>query len=59
VPGLSSVTLDAAALAGVDAVLVATAHRSIDWDLVTRAARLVVDTRGVLRGRPGDHIVPA
>jgi UDP-N-acetyl-D-glucosamine dehydrogenase len=59
VPELSSVPLDAGSLSACDAVLVATAHRAIDWDLVARHARLVVDTRGVLRGRPGDHIVPA
>jgi UDP-N-acetyl-D-glucosamine dehydrogenase len=59
VPDLVSVPLDAAVLADADAVLFATAHRTVDWDLVTRAARLVIDTRGVLRGRPGDHIVPA
>jgi UDP-N-acetyl-D-glucosamine dehydrogenase len=59
VPDLSSVPLDAAALAAHDAVIVATAHGAIDWDLVARHARLVIDTRGVLRGRPGEHIVPA
>jgi UDP-N-acetyl-D-glucosamine dehydrogenase len=59
VPELASVPLDAAALAAHDAVLIATAHRAIDWDAVARHARLVIDTRGILRGRPGDHIVPA
>ncbi|MHC5210295.1 MAG: nucleotide sugar dehydrogenase [Planctomycetota bacterium] len=59
VPDLSSVPLDEAALAAPDVVLVATAHSAIDWKLVARHARLVVDTRGILRGHPGDHIVPA
>jgi UDP-N-acetyl-D-glucosamine dehydrogenase len=53
-----SVPLTAQALEAADAVLVATDHRAIDWDLVAAHARLVVDTRGVLRDR-GDHVIQA
>ena len=34
-------------LAGQDCVVVATDHEAIDWDLVRKHARLIVDTRGV------------
>ena len=53
-----SLPLTAQTLEAVDAVLVATDHSSIDWELVLAHARLIVDTRGVLRGR-GDHVVQA
>jgi UDP-N-acetyl-D-glucosamine dehydrogenase len=48
-------------IADFDAVLIATAHSACDWDAVARHARLVVDTRGVLRDRMrGDErYVPA
>ncbi|HTE05566.1 MAG TPA: UDP binding domain-containing protein [Planctomycetota bacterium] len=55
--GLRSAPLDAAHLAAYDVVVIATDHAAIDWALVARSARLVVDTRGVLRGEPG--VVPA
>ncbi len=54
---LRSVPLDAVRLAAYDVVLIATDHAAIDWALVARSARLIVDTRGVLRGVPG--VVPA
>ena len=40
-----------AILDGSDVVLVVTAHRAIDWDLVYRRAPLVVDTTNSSRGR--------
>jgi UDP-N-acetyl-D-glucosamine dehydrogenase len=43
-----SVPLSEAAVRGADAVLVVTDHTGIDWGMVGRAARLVVDTRHVL-----------
>lgn len=49
-PDLRSRDLDPAVLAACDAVVVVTPHRAMDLDLVRRHARLVVDTRGVLRG---------
>jgi len=59
VPALRSVPLDERALAAHDAVIIATAHRGIDWELVARSSRLVVDTRGVLRAHAGPNVVPA
>lgn len=49
--GAESVPLDRANLAKFDGVLLVTAHDAIDLELVAEAARLVVDTRGVLRER--------
>jgi UDP-N-acetyl-D-glucosamine dehydrogenase len=51
-PELASVPLDAGTLAAHDAVVIATDHRAVDYALVLRAARLVVDTRGALRHLP-------
>jgi UDP-N-acetyl-D-glucosamine dehydrogenase len=54
---MSSAPLLAAALAGYDAVVVATHHKAIDWQMVAAHARLVVDTRGVMRGITGARAV--
>jgi UDP-N-acetyl-D-glucosamine dehydrogenase len=59
VPELRSVALDERTLASHDAIVIATAHPGIDWALVARAGRLVVDTRGALRDHSGPDIVPA
>jgi len=59
VPEMASVPLDERALASRDAVIVVTAHEGIDWALVARASRLVIDTRGALRGHPGPNVVTA
>jgi UDP-N-acetyl-D-glucosamine dehydrogenase len=40
--------LTEAAVQGADAVLIVTDHTNIDWKLIKRSARLVVDTRHVL-----------
>ncbi|MCS6799969.1 MAG: nucleotide sugar dehydrogenase [Myxococcota bacterium] len=50
-PALSSTPLRADVIAARDALIVVTDHTSVDYELVARHARLVVDTRGVLRGR--------
>jgi len=34
-------------------VVITTDHTSFDWDFVSANARLVVDTRNALKGRPG------
>ncbi len=34
-----------------DCVLIATHHTACDWGMIARHARLIVDTRGVMRGR--------
>jgi UDP-N-acetyl-D-glucosamine dehydrogenase len=48
--GKRSVRLTAKNISAADVVLVATAHDAVDWRLVARHARLVVDTRNVLDG---------
>ena len=55
---LSSTPLDAETLAGFDAVVIVTDHDAIDYELIARHARLVVDTRGRYRERP-DNVIPA
>ncbi len=47
--GLHSVSLDDA-LGDADLVLIVTAHPGVDYEVVSRRARLVVDLRGVTRG---------
>jgi len=51
-PPLSSVPLDDATLASVDAVVIVTAHTAVDHDRVLESCSLVVDTRGVTRNSP-------
>jgi UDP-N-acetyl-D-glucosamine dehydrogenase len=57
-PPLSSVPLTEHALAASDAVVLVTDHAAVDYDLVARAASLVVDTRGVFR-EPRANVVKA
>jgi UDP-N-acetyl-D-glucosamine dehydrogenase len=59
--GLTSADLDADAVREYDAVVVATDHTGVDYDMVFREARLVVDGRGVARrlGYAGDNLVTA
>ncbi len=47
---MESVPWNAATLAAADAVVIATHHAWYDWAFVGSHARLVVDTRGVMRG---------
>ena len=47
-----SVPLTDGELAGADAVVVVTDHKSVDYARVARLAGLVVDTRGAMRGIP-------
>jgi UDP-N-acetyl-D-glucosamine dehydrogenase len=49
---LASLPLDMATLRGVDCVVIVTDHSSVDYALVAREARVIVDTRHVLP-RPG------
>ena len=46
--GMSSVALDAPALAAYDVVVVVTAHSGMDWAMVARESQLVVDLRNVV-----------
>jgi UDP-N-acetyl-D-glucosamine dehydrogenase len=48
---LGSRSLDEALLRTADAVVIVTDHTAVDYTLVARCARLVVDTRGVMRSR--------
>ena len=48
-PPLESVPLDQEVLEGSDLVVIVTGHQSVDWDLVAEHAKLVVDTRGILK----------
>jgi UDP-N-acetyl-D-glucosamine dehydrogenase len=54
---LSSVALTPQALAGFDAVILATDHDAFDYQLIEAHSTLLVDTRG--RFAPGAHIVRA
>ncbi len=56
-PCMRSVALSETALREVDVVLIVTDHDAVDYEMVARHARLVVDTRGRLRGRR--RVVPA
>jgi UDP-N-acetyl-D-mannosaminuronate dehydrogenase len=50
---LRSVRLDEPILRVVDVVLLVTDHSTVDYQQVADHARLVVETRGVMRGFPG------
>ncbi|MFC0386450.1 nucleotide sugar dehydrogenase [Muricoccus vinaceus] len=58
-PALESVALDEARIASQDAVMVVTPQPGMDLALVRRAAALVVDTRGVMRGDGPGVVVTA
>ena len=59
-PPMRSIDLTDDALAGYDAVVIATHHSAYDWPRVAEHARLIVDTRGVMRGLADtDHVIPA
>jgi UDP-N-acetyl-D-glucosamine dehydrogenase len=59
--GRESVPLTQEELSGFDAVLIATDHDDVDYDLVVRHSRLVVDTRNVCARRKvsADHVFKA
>ena len=50
---MQSAALTPETLAATDAVVIVTDHSGVDYDAVVAHAPLVVDTRGVLRGRSG------
>lgn len=54
---MHSVELTADTLGTADAIVIVTDHSSIDYDFVATHARLVVDTRGVMRGRTGARVI--
>jgi len=49
--GQCSVPLTARSISNADVVLIATAHRAVNWKLVAENARTIVDTRNVLGAR--------
>ena len=53
---LEAVTPNAALEAGVDCVVITTAHDGMDYADIARRSPVVVDTRNVLRGVAGSHI---
>jgi UDP-N-acetyl-D-glucosamine dehydrogenase len=50
-PRMQSVALTPDVVRAVDAVLIATDHSAVDYELLARAAPLIIDTRGVYRER--------
>jgi UDP-N-acetyl-D-glucosamine dehydrogenase len=55
VPDLASQPLTAEYLTAQDCVVIVTDHSAVDYALVARHARLVVDTRNALARVPGAH----
>jgi UDP-N-acetyl-D-glucosamine dehydrogenase len=51
-----SCPLTAELLQSMDCVIITTAHQNIDYELIAKEARLIVDTRNALKGHRGDHI---
>lgn len=56
---LEAVPLTAERLAWADAVVVTTDHTAVDYDLVRRHARLILDTRNALKGVGGGELAGA
>jgi UDP-N-acetyl-D-glucosamine dehydrogenase len=54
-PPMQSLPLTPTTLRAHDAVMIVTDHTAVDYEMVLREARLVVDTRGIYR--PGDQKV--
>jgi UDP-N-acetyl-D-glucosamine dehydrogenase len=47
---LASVALTAAELSAADCVVIVTDHRAFDYGVITKAARLIVDSRNAIKG---------
>jgi UDP-N-acetyl-D-glucosamine dehydrogenase len=59
---MQSVKLDAATVASYDCVLISTAHSNVDYGLIARGAKLVIDTRDAMRSfekEMGERLVRA
>tara|TARA_R110002111_G_scaffold42180_2_gene77794 strand:- start:324 stop:1634 length:1311 start_codon:yes stop_codon:yes gene_type:complete len=50
---MASVDISPETIAGYDCILIATHHTACDWDMIAGHAKLIVDTRGVMRNRAG------
>jgi len=59
--GIHSTPLDAAKITSYDAVLISTDHDAVDYALLAKHAKLIVDTRNVMRrkGYTGTNVVGA
>ena len=57
-PQMESTPLNADMLQSVDAAIVITNHKAVDYDLILDHAPLIIDTRGVFRDR-NDKVHPA
>lgn len=57
-PPMESVALTEDAVSAADAVLIATEHSAVDYNMLERKASLIVDTRGVYRA-PRANVVKA
>jgi UDP-N-acetyl-D-glucosamine dehydrogenase len=57
-PAMQSIGLNQDTLESADAVLISTDHSAVDYELVAKHARLVVDTRGVYRASR-NHVIKA
>ncbi|RJT22572.1 nucleotide sugar dehydrogenase [Chakrabartia godavariana] len=55
---LASVNLDAATIAGFDAIVLTTDHDQFDYDMIAKHAKLIIDCRGKYRA-PAPNIVKA
>lgn len=53
IAGRASIALTAAAIGSYEAVVIVTDHDAVDYALVARAAKLIVDTRNALKHAPG------
>lgn len=50
---MTSVDISSENIGSYDCILIATHHAACDWDMIGKHAKLIVDTRGVMRGRTG------
>ncbi len=48
---MGSVDISPESISCYDCILVATHHAACDWGMIAQHARLIVDTRGIMRGR--------
>ncbi|MCU0718075.1 MAG: nucleotide sugar dehydrogenase [Pirellula sp.] len=55
--GLKSIEWNQSTVSGFDAVLISTAHKNIDFEELTKWARLVVDTRNAIATSVGNRTV--
>jgi UDP-N-acetyl-D-glucosamine dehydrogenase len=51
---MESVALDERTIGSYDAVLISTAHAAVDYELLARHAKLVVDTRNAMAPWAGE-----